>query len=83
MPSSLRYPFQKANWKCLLPLNLASGYRYPFSFPTLQNCLYKGSPMWAPVGVELQAQKREKLPVLFTGAAQHPSAGTLLADIQC
>lgn len=38
--------------------------------------------MWAPVGVELQAQKREKLPVLFTGAAQHPSAGTLLADIQ-
>lgn len=45
--------------------------------------LYKGSPMWAPVGVELQAQKSDKLPVLFTGAAQHPSAGTLLADIQC
>lgn len=39
--------------------------------------------MWAPVGVELQAQKSDELPVLFTGAAQHPSAGTLLADIQC
>lgn len=45
MPSSLRYPFQKANRKCLLPLNLASGYRYPCSFPTLQNCFYiKAAP---------------------------------------
>lgn len=45
MPSSLRYPFQKASRKCLLPLNLASGYRYPCSFPTLQNCFYiKAAP---------------------------------------
>lgn len=42
----------------------------------------KASPMWAPAGVEPQAQKGDEPPGLCTGAAQHPSAGTLLTDIQ-